>query len=310
MSLIENIVLSPNERFLHLSSEYASEKLNGTAECKFRVAYPVSASNEQYCMAVGVHNASIPHTYYNVFGRNFRMYFSNVAGNIIQGSIAKKNYTATSFALELQTTINALLVAAGASGTFTVTYNSETNFLTYFYPVVAAQSPWYFMAVQDDCYLEQGMSNLRFGNTSAVVSSLNNAGTAFVLTPPFMLDLSAFHGVYVNLLSTSGNAQASYASLAMTNILARIPIRNPFGAIETYEPENITYLYIPNGVLTDIHIRLTGDDGNILDLNGSEWTMTLHVKYFAISNPLLSKEGILTGVSMQGVQAMGGRRFS
>jgi hypothetical protein len=240
------------------------------------------------------------------------MYFSNVTGNIIQGSITKKNYTATSFALELQTKINALLLAASPPqpATFTVTYNSETNFLTYSYNVVAGQSPWYFLPIQDDCYLEQGMSNLRFGNTSAVVSSLNTGGSAFVLTPPFMLDLSAFHGVYINLLSTSGNAQASYASLAMTSILARVPIRNPFGAIETYEPNNVTYIYIPNGVLTDIHIGLTGDDGRVLDLNGAEWTMTLHVKYFAVSNPLLSKEGILTGVSMQGVQAMGGRRFS
>ena len=240
------------------------------------------------------------------------MYFSNVTGNIIQGSITKKNYTATSFALELQTKINALLLAASPPqpATFTVTYNSETNFLTYSYNVVAGQSPWYFLPIQDDCYLEQGMSNLRFGNTSAVVSSLNTGGSAFVLTPPFMLDLSAFHGVYINLLSTSGNAQASYASLAMTSILARVPIRNPFGAIETYEPNNVTYIYIPNGVLTDIHIGLTGDDGRVLDLNGAEWTMTLHVKYFAVSNPLLSQEGILTGVSMQGVQAMGGRRFS
>ena len=308
MSVPQEVILAPQERFLHLSSEYATETIQGPAQCRFRLSAPVSASNEQYCMAVGVHNATIPHTWYNVAGYRFSMYFSNVAGNIVSGSIPVKNYTATSLASALQTAINALLTAATQPATFTVVYDGETNFMSFSYNVVALQSPWYFTSVSDNCYLELGLRALSFGRTSAVISTLNNAGTAFVLAAPAMVDLSRFHGVYINLLSSTSNAQASYSELAMTPILARVPVRNPFGAVETYEPDNMTYLYIPGGALTDVHIALTGDDGRVLDLNGVDWTMTLHVKYMAIRQPESPVERLLPASTMTGVQAVGGRR--
>jgi hypothetical protein len=259
-------------------------------------------------MAIGVHNATIPHTWYNVAGFRFSLWFSNVPGNIVAGSIPTKNYTATSLASALQTAINTLLAAAGQPATFVVAYNGETNYMTFSYNVVALQSPWYFVATENNCYLECGLRALSFGRTSAVISSINSAGTAFELTAPAMVDLSRFHGIYINLLSSTSNAHASYVDLAMTNILARVPVRNPFGAVETYEPDNVTYMYVPGGTLTDIHIALTGDNGSVLDLNGVDWTMSLHVKYMAIRQPEAPIERVLPASTMTGVQAMGGRR--
>lgn len=309
MSVEETLILSPTERFLHLSSEYATETLRGTAECKFRVTHPVSPSNDSYCMAIGIHNASIPHTWYNVYGTRFRMWFSNVAGNIIEGAIPAKNYTITGFITAMQTAINAQLTAASQPATFVVAYNSDTNFITYSYDVVALQSPWYFLYVDQNCYLEQGLRLLSSGRVNTVASTLTTVGVAnlFTLTPAAMVDLSSFHGVYVNLVNSTSNQQASYSSLAMTNIIARIPVRNPFGAIETYEPDNITYVYMPGASLTDIHIGLTGDDGSILDLHGVDWTMTMHVKYMAIRQPESPIQRGMPVGTIQSMQGVGGR---
>lgn len=301
-------MLAPAERYLHLSSEYATEAQRGTSDVKFRVNSAVSSGNEQYCMAVGVHNASIPHTWYNIFGTRWTIYFGYGGVTTLSGSIPRKNYTATTLASAFQTSVNDAMIAAGLAGTFVVAYDSETNYMTFSNSVVALVAPWYFVFVQDSCYLELGLRFLAQGRSSTVTSRLNATGTAYILTPAAMVDLSAFHGIYINMQSHVSNAQASYNGLNQTSILARVPVRNPFGGIETFEPDNITYIYLPNAALTDINITLTGDDGNLLELNGVDWTLTLHVKFMAIRPPVVAQESMLPADSLMTTQLFGGRR--
>lgn len=308
MSATEDVILSPGERYLHLSSEYATEAQRGTSDVRFRVNSAVSSGNEQYCMAVGVHNASIPHTWYNIFGTRFTIYFGYGGVTTVSGNIPRKNYTATTLASAFQTAVNAAMVDAGLAATFVVTYDSETNYMQFSNSVVALVAPWYFVAVEDSCYLELGLRFLAQGRSSSVVSRLNAGGTAYIVTPGAMVDLSAFHGVYINMQSHVSNAQASYNGLNQTSILARVPVRQPFGGIETFEPQHIEYVYLPNASLTDINITLTGDDGDLLELNGVDWTLTLHVKYMAIRPPVVAQESMLPADSLMTTQLYGGRR--
>jgi hypothetical protein len=259
-------------------------------------------------MQVGVHNATIPHTWYNIFGRNWMIYLGYGGVQSISGSIPDQNYTAYTLATAFQTSVNNAMLAAGLGATFIVSYNADTNFYTFSNSVVALTAPWYFMQVQDSCYLELGLRLLANNRVAQASSSLNSNGTAYVLTPAAMVDLSAFHGVYINFISQVSNAQASYNGLSQTSILARVPVRQPFGAIETYEPDNITYVYLPNASLTDVHITLTGDDGQPLDLHGVNWTMTLHIKFGAIRLPDVSTERMLPAGSLMETQLYGGRR--
>lgn len=257
-------------------------------------------------MLVGVHNASIPHTWYNVFGTRWLIYFGYGGVGALTGTIADQNYTATTLAAAFQASVQAAQVAAGLAATFTVTYNSATNFYTMSNSVVAGAAPWYFMYVEDNVYLELGLRQLAQGKTLESASSFT--GVSYDLTPPAMVDLSAFHGVYVQLQGYASNSIASYNGLNQAAILARIPIRNPFGAIETYEPDNVEYVPIPNAALTDLHIVLVGDDGQQLNLHGIDWTMTLHIKFASIRRPALSTERLLPADSIATTQLFGGRR--
>jgi len=308
MSLPEDVILAPAERYLHLSSEYATEAQGGSSDCRFRVNSVVTAGNEQYCMAVGVHNATIPHTWYNIFGTKWTIHFGYGGITTLTGTIPMRNYTAAALASAFETSVNDALVAAGAAATFTVTYDADTNYMLFSNSVVALVSPWYFVATENSCYLELGLRYLAQGRTSAVVSALNAGSTAYVLQPLAMVDLSAFHGIYINLQSHVSNAQASYNGLNQTSILARVPVRNPFGAVETFEPQNIEYVYLPNAALSDIQVVLTGDDGQLLNLHGVDWTITLHVKFMSIRQPVAPRESMLPADSLMTTQLFGGRR--
>jgi hypothetical protein len=306
MSVIEDIVLAPAERYIHLSSEFANENRGNPSECHFRVNSAISAGNEEYCMLLGVHNATIPHTWYNIFGTRWAIHFGYGGVDVLTGSIVDQNYTAATLAAVFQASVQAAQVAAGLSATFVVTYNSATNFYTFSNSVVAGAAPWYFVYIEDNIYLELGLRLLSQGKTNAVASSFT--GVDYSLTPMAMVDLSGFHGVYVQLQGYTSNSLASYNGLNQAAILARVPIRNPFGAIETYEPDNVEYVVLPNAALTDLHIILVGDDGEQLNLHGIDWTMTLHVKFAAIRRPAASTERLLPADSIQTTQLFGGRR--
>jgi len=307
MSEPAEIILSPAERYLHLSSEYSRDPSTNTASCIFRLAAPVISPNEKYVMSIGVHNASIPHTWYNVFGYNWSIYFGYLGVGLLNGTLPRQNYTSTSLANALQTSINAAMVAAGLSATFTVTYNSDTNYFSFANSIVAGTNPWYFSYVNDSVYYELGLRDLYYRRTNTEVSSLSPTGTSYIYRPLASCDLSAFHSVYMNLVGYASNSQASYANLAQTSVLARIPARQPFTAIEAFEPDNISYVHLPGASLSDLQITLTGDDGRPLDLNGADWTATLHIKFSALREAELSNT-YLTPANIMQTQVYGGRR--
>lgn len=307
MSAPTEIILSPAERYLHLSSEYSRDPSLNTSNCIFRLAAPVISPNEKYVMSIGVHNASIPHTWYNVFGLNWAIYFGYLGIGVLTGTLPDQNYTAVSLASALQTSVNNALVAAGGSATFAATYNSDTNFFTFSNSIVAGTNPWYFTYVASSIYYELGMRDLYYRRTNTIPSLLNGAGTAYTLRPAAACDLSAFHSVYMNLVGYPSNSQSSYANLAQTSVIARIPVRQPFTAIEQYEPDNITYVPMPGASLSDMQITLTGDDGQPLDLHGADWTATLHLKFSALRESELSNT-YMTPVNLMQSQVFGGRR--
>jgi len=302
MTSLQEIILTPAEKYIHLSSEYALETNSSTADCHFRVSLPVSTSNESYCMLVGVHNATIPHSWYNVFGVKWSISFLYNSIGTLSGTIPNQNYNPTTLAAAMQTSVNSALVAAGSSATFSVSYNSATNYMTF----NNSAGNFTFQYTPQSIYLELGFRFLYQGKITSVSSTYN--GVTYTVTPSAMVDLSAFHGIYVLFQGYNSNALSSYSNLSQTPILARIPIQQPFGAIETYEPSNITYVPLPTASLTDIHISLVGDDGEQLSLNGLDWTMTLHVKYAAIRQPEAPTEKYMAAGSMFQEQLFGGRK--
>lgn len=313
MSKDETVILEPGERYIHLSSEYAIKSTTtNSSDVRFPIGSPIAHNDPAYCMFIGVHNATIPHTWYNMNGYNWRISFSNPSVPFvgsITGTLPIGNYSSLTLASALQSSVRAAQLAVGLPNTFTVTYNSDTNFYTFTDGLTGPGTTraWAFESVINNCYLELGLRDLFYGNIVQVYSQSALGGTVWSLVPESMSDLSGYHGIYVNFLGYTSNALSSYNRLNQASIIARIPIKQPFGAIESYEPQNITYVPIPNAVLTDIQIQLTGDDGRLLSLNGIDWTMTLHVKYGSVKRTDSPLNQLLPGNIMD-TQILGGRR--
>ena len=307
MSEPTEIILSPAERFVHLSSEFAVDAGANTSNCTFNFSAPISSPNEQYIMSIGVHNASIPHTWYNYSGRNWSLFLGYLGVSFISGTIRDQNYTAVSYAAELQASIRAAQVAASLSPTFVVTYNSETNFFSLSNSIVAGAPAWYFASTSNSVYYDVGLRDLYYNRTNVAVSRLNTGATAYALTPPAGCDLSGYHSIYMNVVGYSSNSLCSYANLAATATIARIPVRMPFTSIESYEPDNIVYTPLPGVSFSNIQIVLVGDDGVPLDLHGADWTATLHIKFSALRAPELAS-AMLTPQNIMSTQVYGGRR--
>jgi hypothetical protein len=61
-----------------------------------------------------------------------------------------------------------------------------------------------------------------------------------------------------------------------SNILASIPINTLFNGVITYTNNHDIYSEINNvRNLSNLHIRITDQDGDIIELNGVHWSITL-----------------------------------
>lgn len=272
----EGVLLAPRAGFMHLSSEYGTN--NGdTSYVTFPVQDAIATYSETYAMQIGVHNMTLPHVWYNMKGYNFSV--TILRSNTFVATLPTQNYTAPLLASTLSTLLSAYATATfGYAANFWVmTYNSTTN---RFVLTSSTAVPFQINFVANNCYYELGGKQVHLNQATLTSES---AGT---LTFPNAADLTGTNGVYINILNYTTNQRPSYTNLQQSSILCRIPIDTPFGAVQVYSPENIQFAVIPNAAFSSLTITLTDDAGNLLDLQGCDWTLTLHFKYAEILKPL------------------------
>lgn len=304
MSAVDEIVLDPADRYIHLSSEYAIQN-GGTYDCTFPMSAPLATTNDNYCMSMGVRNASIPHSFYNMYGYNWSI---QIGGVVRSGSIPRGNYSAITMAAALQTSItNAMAVAPAITGAWTVSYSTTSN---YFLVSHVGTTLWAFIYVDGSLYYELGLRTLARGATRIVYGLVDGANCVLDDRTNLLLgaDLSGFHSIYVNIVGFNTAGLVSYNQLQQSSVLARIPISQSFGSIETYEPNIIAYHFLPGANLTNLHLILTGDNGLPLDLHGLDWTMTLSIQFSALRRPEISGEQVLPASTYLEANLFGGRR--
>lgn len=280
-SLVETVVLSPRNTYLHLSTEYAINN-GSTSNVSFPVADAITANTDNYAMLIGVHNFTLPHAWYNLNGYNFSVtILPNTLGVVTDTfpvTITTQNYTAALLATTLSTALSAYAVSIGKPPNFwTMSYDTPSNYFTL---SCSSLVPFQINYVTGSCYYELGAKALYFQRNPLI-------GTGGTLRFPSMGDLTGPNGVYVNILNHNTYQRPSYQGLSQSNILCRIPVDTVFGGVQVYMPDNIQYSALPNASLSSLNITLTDDAGNLLNLNGVDWTMTLHIKFAEIQAPTL-----------------------
>ena len=89
------------------------------------------------------------------------------------------------------------------------------------------------------------------------------------------VDLRSKHSIFVH--SPSFADYQSIGPRGVRTILAKIPVSSAYGSVIHYEHSghHLDYLSITAGALKNLRFELRDARGNILDLKGGHWSMTI-----------------------------------
>jgi hypothetical protein len=250
MSSIENFQL-------HLSSNFADKIYsNNNADTEFYL--PLIEIPSQYHLHVNVVHASIPFTFYNINSSNNVLNYS-IEGTNYSFIIAQGNYNVINLKDYLMSNLPG----------FIITYSPITNKYTF----------------------TQNYYGFTFLNTSTCLNilgfsqqTITSNGTS--LTSTQSVNLNPIRCVCI--CSDLPSSNISLNSKNKNNILCSIPITTQPNSIITYLNHNNFKINTYANVLSSIRIQLMDQDGNLLNLNGTNWSMTIQfdVIDFVDDNPI------------------------
>lgn len=250
MSSVENFQL-------HLSSNYA-DKINNNNNADAEFFLPTIEIPSQYHLHINVVHASIPFTFYNVNSTNNVLNYT-VGTTGYSLVLPQGNYTSTTMKNYLNLNLQ----------NFTTTYDSTTN-------------KFKFLNTQNN--------DFTFNATSTCLGLLGFAGqstsSSYSLISTRTINLNPIRCICVctNLKTSNININSKNKS----NIICSIPITTQPNSIITYMNLNNFKINTYANIISSIQIKLMDQDGNLLDLNGANWSMTIQfdVIDFVDDNPV------------------------
>lgn len=235
---------------IFLNSATANSYINGyTSECMF--VLPTINIPKKSKVSISVQTASIPYSFFNCDDFNSKIVY-------IENSITYTKYIPQGN-YNVNTLITALKILMGAN--FNITYSSLDNSYTF------TNSIYEFQILSSSlCYEIIGFKS---------GSSYSSVGRS--LKSNISINLFTIRNIYIssnNLILNNVNSSTPNNS----SILCSIPITSSQGSMISYS--NIydikNEVYHTNN-LNLLHIKLTDQDCDILDLNGVHWSMTLQL---------------------------------
>lgn len=235
---------------IFLNSQTANSYINGyTSECMF--VLPSLVIPKRSKMSISCQTASIPYSFYNCDDFNNKLIFiqNSITSNVL---IPQGNYN-------VNTLITALKTLMGVN--FNIIYNSLDNTYTF------TNTLYEFSLLNTSTCFE--MLGFKSGLTITSVSK--------TLKSKLSINLFTIRNIYVSsnnfILNNVNNSTPNNSS-----ILCSVPIQSSSGSIITYSNIFNVYNEVHNvSNLTLLHIKLTDQDGDILDLNGCHFSLTLQL---------------------------------
>lgn len=238
---------------LFLNSQTANSYVNGySSECMF--VLPSLVIPKKSKISVSVQTASIPYSFFNCDDFNFKLsYIENaITYNKI---IPQGNYNVLTLATALKTLMGV---------NFNIVYNSLDNTYTitntlYEFQLLATSTCFEMMGFKDKTTYVSVSKSLK----SVISINLFTIRNIYISSNNFILN---------NVNSSTPNN---------SSILCSIPIQSSSGSIISYSNIYNVYNEVYNTHnLTLLHIKLTDQDGDILDLNGCHFSLTLQLDLY------------------------------
>lgn len=237
---------------IFLNSKTANQYIGGySSNCVFNL--PPMRLPRNAKIHLSIQSCSIPFSFYNVdYFNNILVYTVNGGSDIVL-EIPQGNYSTTSLKNYLSTAMTG----------FTITYSSLNNTFTFTHPTY----------------------NFQFKESSTCMEILgfdehdNYTSTSKTLTSINSINLFTIRNIYITSNNLSLN-NINNSTPNLCNILASIPLTSGANSVITYSNSNNVKTMV-NDVksFTMLQIALTDQDGDILDLNGCHWSMTLQIDY-------------------------------
>lgn len=249
---------------IHLNSKYAdSYNDNNLSDCVFLL--PVIEIPSQHTIKLSVQHAMLPYSFYNINERNNKIQLQEI---IVDGNGVPTGDTINNLLYMAYGNYNAYQLANYLGTIFpgnrtTVTYSSIYNKFT----LINTTYDFRFLYESSTCQDILGLLN----------DNYNVSGNK-TFTSRKLIDLSP-----IRCICLATNLQTGCINLNNkneSNILCSIPINNnPFSLIE-FKNTNNYKVDLRTNVFSNINIKLIDQDGNLVNLNGMYFNLTLQLDVY------------------------------
>ena len=233
---------------IYLNSQNADKYFNGASDCEYHL--PLIEIPEGFHIYLSVVSCLIPYSFYNINSSNNVLNYSFDGIDIKTLTIPIGNYNVNSLLSVLKSNL---------LPSFTITYDSVKNKFTF------TNITYNFRFMSSSTCLQI----LGFNNNITIFS------TSFSLTSVNCVNVYSIRTVQVNSNLITYNINKVQKNNFC--ILCSVPIIcTPFSLIEYINRTNFkTNLFLNR--ISNIKIKLTDDNGNLIDLNGCHYSLTLQL---------------------------------
>lgn len=258
---------------IYLSSDDALISISD-AEKIFYLNSPIIA-DPGIRILIGLTNLTLPNTIYNFNSSNNSITFTQ-GGSTVTVSVSVGNYSASTLTDALNTAI-----AAAAGLSITVTFNEENANFTFAGAAFTIDSATMFRQL-------------------GLKDQLPTA-SATTYTATKVCDFAGSTNLYIRVRNLSMNNLDSRGKTS--NIIASIVNNVNYGDYIFYTPPEVLYFQINEQQLSHIDIEITDQEGNLIDLNGSSFNMTLSVHFVVQRETNISSNRVLGEIQKREINA-------
>ena len=206
---------------------------------------------------ISVKNAVFSYSWYNInFTNNILNYHVNNLPYTI--NLVKGNYNANTLREHIYNQLTSQSYPNGNDNKFVITYDIKTNKYTFTH-----------LHHEFGFYKTSNCFEL-LGFTDTDITSVNR-----ILTSEIMINLFPIRQIYI----TSNNFilnNVNHASSSNANIITSINVvGNPYSIITYDNSSNNNHLIHNLNNINNLNIKITDQDGDLINFNGSHWSLTL-----------------------------------
>jgi hypothetical protein len=229
---------------IYLNSMSADLYYNSNSWCEFNL--PLIECDYRDYIYISVQSVSIPYSFYNVSNYNNLLQYSTING-IYNIYFSVGNYNVAT----LMTLLQLLLP------TFTITYDKIKNKFTFL------NSIDFTFTLASTCFEIIGFSNQP---QNSVLYSLTSDNVCNMSTARHVCIATNFYTSNIN--KSLPNER---------NILCHVPINVGPNEVITWTNQGNYRCNLSTNILNNIVIKILDHQGNVIDLNGANWSMTLQI---------------------------------